>query len=572
MENKFDQHMDDFLRESVGDFSPEIPEMVWGKLDGRLDGLLVEQQNAELNSMSKKLNFFKILSGISLSCLLFLSAVYFFNLDFNTNNSLINTNTEIAQNFNKNEILENASALEKQEPTANRKAGNYAAENFTKNQSSSIFKGQKESQSEPILDNNASSTELVKTETKNFAGDFKKSNNSNVSNDDIHISMDPTKAVANRNKIKNNKNLNFQPSKESKKIEREIESLIHTPFVKNGNDLSIDSAFEKAEKTKKTAALSGSSYLSFDNKNDDLQNQLENKFGGIERSKMELDKIKSRRSNLAINENNTENWESVQRRQFNNAFEIPNLQSFNKKWNYYAFVSPLIFQQKLSLADPADLQSLASMEFYENTEKPSLSWGAGLNIGYQLFKNIELKTGLEFLRLNQEINYPLMAVYSQGEYSSNLSSSLSNNEISFQSNQYQEAAIEANLYEFNLSLNQQLDYFKIPIYAQYEYGIKGLVFNLEAGFQGNVLLKESIQSKNSVVSNLNHGQSNDLAAMFWSYSVGAGIEYKFWKDLGMFVQFQYLSGFDSQNKNRSVLVKQKAQSLKLGFIYSKTSN
>jgi hypothetical protein len=196
----------------------------------------------------------------------------------------------------------------------------------------------------------------------------------------------------------------------------------------------------------------------------------------------------------------------------------PKVEPNVNKWQITSSVAP-IYMGSSSNGSPIDSEFADNPKDYQNT----LSYGLGVN--YDIHKKFNLRTGISKINLSYKTND--IAFYPEiiGKGIETLSYSNEGATIVVHDNLIEPKAIQSKQ---SGSIQQQLDYFEIPLEISYKILDNKLGINFIGGMSSFILNNNEV----TVISNdfsATLGKANNLNTVHFSTNVGVGFRYRFWK-------------------------------------------
>ena len=172
-----------------------------------------------------------------------------------------------------------------------------------------------------------------------------------------------------------------------------------------------------------------------------------------------------------------------------------------------------------------------------NTKSGGIKWSYGIGLSYDLTEKISVrigysKTNLSFTTKNASIN---VANYDGIIYNA----STSNQSIYSASNNAE-----------RMNITQEISYSEIPLEVSYKFYDKKIGLKGTVGFSYLYLNDNSVTIKTSNGFNQEIGKTNDLSKTALSINIGAGIDYKIFKNTKIFIEpmFNYqIKAFTKNN-------------------------
>ena len=213
----------------------------------------------------------------------------------------------------------------------------------------------------------------------------------------------------------------------------------------------------------------------------------------------------------------------------------PAKQKNQNRWQINPTVAPIYYS---SMVDGSSLDS----KFDTNKKVYNTSKSIGVGVNYSLNKKVKIRTGINALSVNYD-TYDIQLNPTIGN-----ESSLTIQGTSFD---FGFAGISQHSPNPQISVNQQMGYFELPLEISYSILNKKIGVDLIGGMSTLFLNQNSI-STSVMQEKVSLGQANNLNNVHFSGNIGLGLKYEILKQLDFKVEpvFKYqINTYNSLNSN-----------------------
>jgi len=223
----------------------------------------------------------------------------------------------------------------------------------------------------------------------------------------------------------------------------------------------------------------------------------------------------------------------------------------NRKWVIGGEFSPLYSYRYIT-----ETQNGKDADYYNELERPILTYSGGVNVQYNAFKRLTVQTGIYYSSIGQSIGY--VGVYEnniydmvpaeyQDRYISSYNIENSTGSIEFSSkyifvdnkssrvyNLSQDKGfvdVDNPIYnDLNANIEQNLKYIEVPVFLRYKLIDKIIDVNIMGGIGANFLLENNVYINYSGVKE-DIGHTKGVNRINYSGSIGIGVDYPMSKQL-----------------------------------------
>lgn len=202
---------------------------------------------------------------------------------------------------------------------------------------------------------------------------------------------------------------------------------------------------------------------------------------------------------------------------------------------------------------------------YNNQEVPDLSYSGGFLLGYDLNKNISLRTGLSYASLIQTIKPKTIyaGTSTDGTVHYQFNTSYGTSDLP---RDQSPAPVIGDSLRIHSNTSQSLQMLSVPLAINYQITKRKLSYYGQLGLSCNFLLSEKLivetPYKTETITKI-----EGLNEYFFSGIMGLGIKYNLIKKLSVFVEPNFRGALTPINKNTPITTRPLSFGLGVGFIW-----